>query len=126
MKGTVAYKLQISPRWKIPLGFRVSILESYQFSSRPTCEQPPPDPEHIEGDLEWEIERIVHREIISYKQKVCGRNKLLRDLRYFVKWKGCTEDQHTREAPEGRKNAEKELQRLQHESLEMPGPGELP
>ena len=64
-KGSRAYKLEISPRWKIHPVFHVSLLEPYRASNRPNREQPPRDPEEIEGDLEWEVERIVKSEIIS-------------------------------------------------------------
>ena len=69
-KGNRAYKLEISPRWRIHPVFHVSLLEPYRTSNRPNREQPPLEPEDIEGDLEWEIERIVKSEIISYTQKV--------------------------------------------------------
>jgi len=65
-KGSRAYKLEISPRWNIHPVFHVSLLEPYQASNRPNREQHPPDPEEIEGDLEWEVERLVKTEIISY------------------------------------------------------------
>jgi len=65
-KGSRAHKLEISPRWKIHPVFHVSLLEPYRASNRPNREQPPRDHEEIEGDLEWEVERIVKGEIISY------------------------------------------------------------
>jgi len=46
-----AYKLEISPRWKIHPVFHVSLLEPYRASNRPNHEQPPRDPEDIERDL---------------------------------------------------------------------------
>jgi len=65
-KASRAYKLEISPQWKIHPVCHVSLLEPYQASNRPNCEQPPRDPEIVEGDLEWEVERIVKSNIISY------------------------------------------------------------
>jgi len=124
-KGSRAYRLEISPRWKIHPVFHVSLLEPYRASNRPTREQPPRDPEEIEGDLEWEVERIVKREIISYTRKVRGRNKTMKELRYFVKWKGCAEDDNTWEPAEGMGNAQEEVERFHRESPEMPGPGEV-
>jgi len=47
------------------------------------------------------LEKIVKSEVISYTRKVRGRNKKMKDLRYFVKWKGCAEDENTWEPPEG-------------------------
>jgi len=53
------YKPEISPRWKIHPVFNVSLLEAYGASNRPNEDQPPRDPKDIEGELEWEVERIV-------------------------------------------------------------------
>jgi len=46
-EGSRAYKLEISPRWKIHPLFHVSLLEPYRASNRPNREQPPRDPEEI-------------------------------------------------------------------------------
>jgi len=64
-KGSRAYKLEISARWKVHPVFHVSLVEPYRASNRPNREQPPRDPEEIEGDLEWEVEKIVKSEFIS-------------------------------------------------------------
>ena len=58
-RGNRAFKLEISPRWKIHPIFRVFLLKPYQHLVRPVREQPRPEPEEIDGDLEWEVERIV-------------------------------------------------------------------
>jgi len=65
--------------------FHVSLLEPYRALNRPNREQPPRATEEIEGDLEWELERIIRSEIISYTRKVRGWNKPMKELRYFVK-----------------------------------------
>jgi len=123
--GSRAYKLEISPRWKIYLVFPVSVVEPYQSSNRPAHEQPPRDLEDIEGDFEWKVERIIKSEIISYTRKVQGTNKLLKELRYFVIWKGCGKDENTWEPPEGTKNTQEEVERIHRENPEMPSPGEV-
>ena len=51
-RGNLAYKLQIFNRWKIHPVFHVSLLEPYRTSIRPAREQPPLEPEEIDGDLE--------------------------------------------------------------------------
>jgi len=93
-KGSKAYKLQILWRWKIHPVFHVSLLEPYHASNRPNLKQPPGDPEDIEGDLEWEVEKIIKSEIISDTRKVRGSNKAMKEV-WFVKWKGCAEDENT-------------------------------
>ena len=79
-RGNLAYKLQISDRWKIHPVFHVSLLEPYRTSIRPAREQPPMEPEEIVGDLEWEVEKIVKSEIISYERMVRGRPRTLQEL----------------------------------------------
>jgi len=88
-RGNRAFKLEISWRWKIHPVFDVSLLEPYRTSVQDKREQPPRSPEEIDGDLDWEVEKIVKSKIIAYTRKVRGRNKPMRELRYFVKWKGC-------------------------------------
>jgi len=105
--------------------FHVSLLEPYRASNRPNREQPPRDPEEIERDLEWEVESIVKSEIISYTRKVRGRNKEMKELRYFVKWKGSAEDENTWEPAEGMRKAQGEVERFHRENPEMPGPREV-
>ena len=43
-RGSRAYKLEISPPWKIHLVFHLSLLEPYRASNRPHHGQPPRDP----------------------------------------------------------------------------------
>ena len=81
--GNTAFKLDISPRWKIHPVFHVSLLEPYKVSYRLTREQPPREPEDIEGDMEWEVEKIVKSEIITYTRKVRRADKEFKELRYF-------------------------------------------
>ena len=47
----------------------------------------------IEGEEEWEVERIMN------KRKIRGRDK------YLVRWKGCTAEEDTWESKENLKNA---------------------
>jgi len=124
-EGSRAYKLEKSPQWKIHPVFHVSLLEPYRASNRRNREQPRQDPEDIEGYREWEVEGIVKSEIISYTRKVPGSNKRMKEHRYFVKWKGCEEDENTWEPPKGMKNAQEEVERSDRESPEMLGQGEV-
>ena len=49
----------------------------------------------------------------------------MKELRYFVKWKGCTKHENTWEPPDGIKNVQEEVERFHRENLEMPGPEEV-
>jgi len=69
-KGERGFKLEISARWKIHPIFHVRLLEPYGASAQEGREQPPRVPEDIEGDLDWEVERIVQSEVITYTRKV--------------------------------------------------------
>ena len=94
-RGNWAFKLEISPRWKIHPIFHVSLLGPCRHSDRPGREQPPRKQQEIEGDLEWEVELIVKSEIITYVR----RRRRMQDTRYLVKWAGCSEDENSWEPP---------------------------
>ena len=61
------------------------MLEPYKVSDRPNLEQRLREPEDVEGDMEWEVEKIVKSEIITYMRKVRRIDKEYKELRYFVK-----------------------------------------
>jgi len=46
----------------------------------------------------------------------------MKELRNFVKWKGCAEYENTGEPSEGMKNAQEEVERFHRENPEMPSP----
>jgi len=119
-KGQCAFKLEISPKWRIHPTFHVSLLEPYRSAIREGREQPPREPEEIDGDLEWEVERMIKIEIISYTRKVRRRNKRMCELRYFVKWKGCSEDENTWEPCESLENAQELVEGFHQENPDMP------
>jgi len=122
-RGKLAYKLEISDRWKIHPVFHVSLLEPYRTSTRPAREQPPMTPEDIDGDLEWEVETIVKSEIISYEQRVRGGTRSCEELCYFVKWKGCSEDENTWEPWEHLQHAKELVEEFHRENPDMPNLG---
>jgi len=71
-----------------------------------------PQPVVIEGEEEWEVEKIIN------KRKVQGKDK------YLVQWKGCTVEEDTWKSKENLKNAmelveefEKEYSREEEEEV---------
>ena len=84
------YKLDIPPSGNIHPVLHVSLVEPYKVSDRPNRKQPPRVPEDVEGDMEWEVEKIVKSEIITYTRKVRRVSKMFIDHRYLVKLAGCS------------------------------------
>src|SRR6266436_5661466 len=81
----VAYRLELPPNWRIHDVFHASLLTPYHEMAAhgPNFTRPPPD--LIDGEEEYEVERIVaHRQF--------GRSKR---LQYLIKWKGYPESDNT-------------------------------
>src|SRR6266481_4538682 len=81
----VAYRLELPPSWRIHDVFHASLLTPYHETTAhgPNFTRPPPD--LIDGEEEYEVERIVaHRQF--------GR---LKRLQYLIKWKGYPESDNT-------------------------------
>jgi len=66
------------------------------------------------------VEKIIRSEIIAYTRKVRGHNKRMRELTYFVKWKGWSEDENTWEPLESLDNAKELVEEFHSENEEMP------
>ena len=81
----VAYKIQLPVSWGIHDVFHTSLLSPYQETAAhgPNFSQPPPD--LIDGEEEYEVERIVNH-------RCHGR---ARRLQYLIKWKGYPESDNT-------------------------------
>ena len=110
------------PHWKINPVFHVSLLEPYKFSDRASREQAPLEPEDVEDDMEWEVEKIVKSEIITYTRKVRRVEKEFKELCYFVKWAGCSEDENTGEPPAEWVHGREILEKFDRENPGIPGP----
>lgn len=77
--GPVAYKLDLPPRYRMHNVFHVALLKPYKPDG---TVQPPPLPELIGDELEYEVEMVLnHRE-----RRVANRRTPKRE--YLVKWKG--------------------------------------
>jgi hypothetical protein len=111
----VAYKLDLPANMPIHNVFHVSLLKQYFPGRSP----PPPMPLLVEGELEYEIERILmHRDI---KLKKATKRE------FFIKWLGygpehCTwePESHLQNAQEAIKDywdLQKQLQIAQHNKL---------
>src|SRR5260370_4113814 len=73
--GSVNYRLKLPPKWQIMNNFHACLLTPYHENATHGDNFPQPPPDLIDGQEEWEIERIVGHS---------GR----KDRYYHVKWKG--------------------------------------
>ena len=74
----VNYQLRLPPKWKITNIFHASLLTPYEENKTYGENYPSPPPDLIEGEEEWEIERIISHSGTKNRQ-------------YQVKWKGYAE-----------------------------------
>ena len=93
--GTRSYRLELQDRWRIHNVFHASLLEPHRanpFSQRP---QSRPLPEEVDGELEYEVERILPSEVRTTRRHQGNRHRNIRTLHFLVKWKGYPEDECT-------------------------------
>ena len=77
--GTLAYRLDLPESMsKIHAVFHVSKLKPYKASGRV---QPPPVPIEIEGELEYEVERVLDKRVVKRRRRSDA-------VEYLVKWLG--------------------------------------
>ena len=89
----VAYKLALPPTMTIHDVFHVSLLKPFIKGRTPA----PPIPEEIDGELEFEVEKILlHREKKT--------NKVVKK-EYYIKWAGYGPEHCTWEPESNLKNA---------------------
>ena len=114
--GSHAYRLELQARWRIHNVFHGSLLESYRPNRIEGRNQIRPEPEEIEGEIEYEVEKIIRSEI--WTQKV--RNRSTRILYYLVKWKGYPDDECTWEPGAHLTTASEIVERFHQENPKMP------
>jgi transposase InsO family protein len=97
--GAVAYKLILPENMKMHPVFHVNLLKAYRSDGRV---QPPPLPEIIDDELEYEVETVLlHRQI--------GRGKRAR-MEFLIKWLGYGVEHNTWEPEAHLENAGEALQ----------------
>jgi len=74
----VNYRLQLPAKWKLYDTFHASLLTPYKENDVHGLNYMRPPPDLIDGEEEWEIERII-------------RHSGTKNCRYQVKWKGFQE-----------------------------------
>jgi hypothetical protein len=76
--GPVNYRLKLPDKWRMRDNFHAGLLTPYTENTVYGENFPQPPPDLIEGDPEWEVERIIG-------------HKGTKNIRYQVKWKGYDE-----------------------------------
>ena len=86
----VAYQLQLPPAWTIHNVFHTSLLTRYHETQKhgPNYTQPPP--QIIDGDQEFEVERVMGHRYFGKGHK----------LQYLIKWQGYPTADNTWEPKE--------------------------
>jgi hypothetical protein len=75
--GAVAYELELPSCWRIRDTFHVGLLKEYHDDGK----YHPPRPVELEGEMEYEVEDILHHRVVKV-----GKNK--NKIEFFVKWLG--------------------------------------
>src|SRR5579863_7093215 len=77
--GSTTYRLELPPQWRIHNAFHASLLLPYQETPEHgrNFEEPPPD--LVEGQPEWEVEKILQERTRRGKKQ------------YLIRWKGYSE-----------------------------------
>jgi hypothetical protein len=103
--NNVAFKLQLPDSLKIHPVFHSSLLKEYV----PGRTTPPPPPEMIDNEMEYEVEAILDHQDVPLKKKK-NRNKTTVYVRkYLVKWKGYDHSYNTWEPEDNCQNCPEAL-----------------
>ena len=106
-----SFILDLPPSYKMTNLFHADRLRKADNDPLPQQNQTPPPPEEINGELEFEVERIE-------QARLHGRNK---ELQYQAKWRGCDPDETWYPAANF-KNASVIVEQFHTRHPEAPGP----
>jgi hypothetical protein len=96
------------------------LLELYRNSAIKGRSQVRPEPEEIEGEKEYEVERILQSEVRSTRQEIGGRYKQFKSFYFLVQWKGYPEDEWTWEPGTSLEHAKESIEEFYRENPEAP------
>jgi hypothetical protein len=103
------YKLQLPCQWRKHPVFNESVLLPYRPSLFPSQKgEPPPPPELVDDELEYEAEKILDSRL--------SRGK----LQYLVKWRGYPNEENTWEPEDNLKHSPNLLDEFHHENPSAP------
>jgi hypothetical protein len=112
--GKLAYRLELPERMKkVHPVFHVSLLESYRENKWEGRVQPPPPPDEIEGELEYEVEEVLDSKVVR------GR------LQYLVDWVGYGPEERTWESAGAVENAQEKVAAFHRAYPDRPSPTNL-
>jgi hypothetical protein len=94
-KSGLTYELELPPTMAIHPVFHVTLLEPYKEDPIPGRSHSPPQPIIVEGQEEWEVEKILDSRWI----------KEGKEFQYRVKWKDFPSSENAWEPPEHIENA---------------------
>jgi hypothetical protein len=113
-ESKLAYKLELLPQMRIHPVFHVSLLEPYRPNTLLGRAQPPPPPEEVKGELEYEVERVLDPKFV--------RGKLL----YLVDWVRYSPEERTWEPAEYLESAVDAVADFHRRHPNRPSPGDVP
>src|ERR1700738_320499 len=114
-EGKLVYKLELPERIRqIHLVFHVSLLEPYHENRWEGRVQPPPPPDEIEGELEYEVREVLDLKIVRGK------------LKYLVDWVEYGPEERTWESVKAVENAQEEVAAFHQAHPDQPSPADLP
>jgi len=105
--GTRAFRVELPPSIQVHNVFHVSMLEPYRTSRYSNRHRPPPPPEEVEGQENWEVELVADSR----------RNKGKKRVEYLVFWKGFPPEQATWEPWENLEGTAEEAVKEFHKGI---------